>query len=190
MNWQIDSAHSHISFRVRHMMISRVRGEFTEFDGTIDFDENNPEQTEVDVTIEAASIDTREEDRDDHLRSEDFLHVEEFPHIHFRSKRVELIDEEQARLIGDLTIRGETNEVELDVTYQGMAQSPWGSMSAGFAATTTLNRKEWGLTWNQALETGGFLVGDELNVDIELELVKEDVEEAEQEAERAMEAAR
>lgn len=189
MNWQIDSAHSHISFRVRHMMISRVRGEFTEFDGTIDFDENSPEQTDVEVTIEAASIDTQEEDRDEHLRSEDFLYVEKYPTIDFRSKRVELIDEEHAKLIGDLTIRGETNEVELDVTYQGMAQSPWGTMSAGFAATTTLSRKNWGLTWNQALETGGFLVGDELTVDIEIELVNEDVEEAEEDAERAMEAA-
>lgn len=189
MNWQIDSAHSHISFRVRHMMISRVRGEFTEFDGTIDFDENNPEQTDVEVTIEAASIDTQEEDRDEHLRSEDFLYVEKYPTIDFRSKRVELIDEEHAKLIGDLTIRGETNEVELDVTCQGMAQSPWGTMSAGFAATTTLSRKNWGLTWNQALETGGFLVGDELTVDIEIELVNEDVEEAEEDAERAMEAA-
>lgn len=189
MNWQIDTAHSHISFRVRHMMISRVRGEFTEFDGTIDFDEENPEQTEVEVIIDAASIDTREEDRDEHLRSEDFLHVEEYPNIHFRSKRVELIDDDHAKLIGDLTIRGETNEVELDVAYQGMAQSPWGTMSAGFSATTTLNRKNWGLTWNQVLETGGFLVGDELTVDIELELVKEDVEEAEEEAQRAMEAA-
>lgn len=189
MNWQIDNAHSHISFRVRHMMISRVRGEFTEFDGTIDFDENNPEQTDVEVSIDAASIDTREEDRDEHLRSEDFLHVEKYPTIDFRSKHVNLIDEENAKLVGDLTIRGETNEVELDVSYQGMAQSPWGTMSAGFAATTTINRKEWGLTWNQALETGGFLVGDELTVDIELELVKEDVEEAEEDAERAMEAA-
>lgn len=189
MNWQIDNAHSHISFRVRHMMISRVRGEFTEFDGTIDFDENNPEQTDVEVSIDAASIDTREEDRDEHLRSEDFLHVEKYPTIDFRSKHVNLIDEENAKLVGDLTIRGETNEVALDVSYQGMAQSPWGTMSAGFAATTTINRKEWGLTWNQALETGGFLVGDELTVDIELELVKEDVEEAEEDAERAMEAA-
>lgn len=189
MNWQIDNAHSHISFRVRHMMISRVRGEFTEFDGTIDFDENNPEQTDVEVSIDAASIDTREEDRDEHLRSEDFLHVEKYPTIDFRSKCVNLIDEENAKLVGDLTIRGETNEVELDVSYQGMAQSPWGTMSAGFAATTTINRKEWGLAWNQALETGGFLVGDELTVDIELELVKEDVEEAEEDAERAMEAA-
>jgi len=190
MNWTIDSAHSHIGFRVRHMMISTVRGEFTDFDGTIDFDEDNPEATEVDVTINAASIDTREEDRDNHLRSEDFLHVEEYPEITFQSDRVELIDDKNARLFGDLTIRDETHPVELDVEYQGMAQSPWGTMSAGFSATTTLNRKNWGLTWNQALETGGILVGDELKVEIEIELLKEDAEEAQEEVEAAMDAAR
>jgi polyisoprenoid-binding protein YceI len=190
MNWQIDNAHSHVGFKVRHMMISTVRGEFEEFWGTIDFDEENPEETTVDVTIDAASINTREEDRDNHLRSEDFLYVERYPEITFKSKRVELIDENYATLIGDLTIRGETHEVELDVAYQGMAQSPWGTMSAGFSATTTLNRKDWGLVWNKALETGGFLVGDKLDVEIEVELVKQDAEEAVEEAERAMEEAR
>lgn len=188
-SWQIDDAHSHIGFKVRHMMISTVRGEFETFSGTIDFNEANPEATTVDVTIDAASINTREEDRDNHLRSEDFLYVEKYPEITFESTRVELIDDEHATLIGDLTIRGETHEVELDVEYQGMAKSPWGTMSAGFSATTTLNRKEWGLTWNQALETGGILVGDKLEVVIEVELIKQDAEEAEEEAERAMEAA-
>ena len=190
MNWQIDNAHSHIDFKVRHMMISTVRGEFKEFEGSIDFNEDDPEQTKVDVAVDAASIDTREEDRDNHLRSPDFLNAERYPEITFRSKRVELIDDDSARLIGDLTIRGETHEVELDVEYQGMAQSPWGSMSAGFSATTSLDRKDWGLTWNKALETGGFLVGDKLDVEIEVELIKQDVEEAEEEAEAAMEAAR
>ncbi|HEX6386588.1 MAG TPA: YceI family protein [Anaerolineae bacterium] len=122
-------------------------------------------------------------------KGEDFLDVEKYPEIIFESKRVELDDEEHATLIGDLTIRGETHEVELDVEYQGMAKSPWGTMSAGFSAWTTLNRKDWGLAWNQALETGGFLVGDKLDVEIEVELVKQDVEEAEEEAQEAMEAA-
>lgn len=188
-SWQIDNAHSHIGFKVRHMMISTVRGEFEAFSGTIDFNEADPEATTVDVTIDAASINTREEDRDNHLRSEDFLYVEKYPEITFESTRVDLIDDEHATLIGDLTIRGETHEVELDVEYQGMAKSPWGTMSAGFSATTTLNRKDWGLTWNQALETGGILVGDKLEVVIEVELIKQDAEEAEEEAERAMEAA-
>ena len=189
MNWQIDSAHSHIGFAVRHMMISRVRGQFHDFEGTIDFNQDNPEETTVDVIIDATSIDTREEDRDNHLRSEDFLYVEKYPHITFKSKRVELEDEEHATLVGDLTIRGETHEVEVDVEFQGMARSPWGSMSAGFSAWTTLNRKDWGLVWNKALETGGVLVGDKLDVEIELELIKQDIEEAEEEAEAALEAA-
>jgi polyisoprenoid-binding protein YceI len=189
MNWTIDNAHSRIDFKVRHMMISTVRGEFENFEGTIDFNEENPEQTTVDVTIDAASINTRAEDRDNHLRSQDFLYVEKHPEIHFRSKRVELIDDEHALLIGDLTIRGESREVELDVEYQGMAKSPWGSVSAGFSATTSFNRKEWGLQWNQALETGGVLVGDRVDVNIEVELIKQDVEEAEEEAEQAMNAA-
>lgn len=190
MNWQIDNAHSHIGFKARHMMISTVRGSFEEFAGTIDFNEGSPEETAVEVTIDAASINTRQEERDTHLRSADFLHVEEYPEITFTGKHIELLDEDHAILTGDLTIRGETHEVELDVTYQGMAQSPWGAVSAGFSATTTLNRKDWGLVWNQALETGGFLVGDKLEVEIELELVKQDAQEAAAEAEQAQEAAR
>lgn len=189
MSWQIDSAHSHIGFAVRHMMISRVRGKFNEFHGTIDFNEDNPEATTVDVTIDAASIDTREPDRDNHLRSADFLYVEKYPHITFKSKRVELLDDEHATLIGDLTIRGETHEVKVDVEFQGMAKSPWGTMSAGFSAHTTLNRKDWGLMWNKTLETGGVLVGDKVDVEIELELVNQDVQEAEKEAEMAKAAA-
>lgn len=189
MSWKIDPAHSQIQFAVRHMMISTVRGEFHDFSGTIDFDEDNPEETTVHVEIDAASIDTRTEDRDNHLRSPDFLNVEEYPTITFESTRVELIDEDSARLIGDLTIRGETQTVELDVEYQGMAKSPWGQVSAGFSATTRFNRKDWGLSWNQALETGGVLVGDEVKVNIEVELIKQDVEEAEEDVEAAMEAA-
>lgn len=189
MSWQIDSAHSHIQFSVRHMMISTVRGEFHDFNGTIDFDEENPENTTVHVEIDANSIDTRTEDRDNHLRSEDFLHVEEYPTITFDSKRVELQDEKNARLVGDLTIRGETREVTLDVEHQGVAKSPWGQVVAGFRASTSFNRKDWGLQWNQALETGGVLVGDKVKVDIEVELIKEDAEEAEEQVEAAKKAA-
>ena len=175
MSWQIDSAHSHIQFSVRHMMISTVRGEFHDFNGTIDFDEENPENTSVYVEIDASSIDTRTEDRDDHLRSEDFLYVEEYPTITFEGTEVELLDEKHARLIGDLTIRGETRQVILEVEHQGMAKSPWGQFVAGFRAKTSFSRKDWGLRWNQALETGGVLVGDKVKVDIEVELIKEDV---------------
>lgn len=184
MNWKIDTAHSHVQFSVRHMMISTVRGEFETFDGTIDFDQENPEDSEVKVRIDAASINTREEDRDNHLRSPDFLNVEDYPYLIFESKRVEQTSDDSGRIVGDLTIRGVTNEVVLEVDYHGVARSPWGSTSAGFSATTSINRKDWGLTWNQALETGGVLVGDKVTIDIELELVKQE----EQVREEAVEA--
>lgn len=176
MSWQIDQAHSHIQFAVRHMMISTVRGEFEKFNGTIDFDPENPEQSQVSVRIDAASINTRQPDRDNHLRSADFFNVEEYPVLLFESKRIERLGDNRGRVVGDLTIRGVTREVVLDVEYAGMARSPWGTTSAGFSATTTLDRKEWGLTWNQALETGGVLVGDKIKVNIEIELVKQEEE--------------
>jgi polyisoprenoid-binding protein YceI len=174
MTWKIDPAHSSIQFSVRHMMISTVRGRFRGFSGEIEFDPDRPEQTTVFARIDASSIDTDVTDRDNHLRSPDFLEVEAYPYLIFESKRVEQTGEETAQLIGDLTVRDTTREVVLDVAYQGMAQSPWGTTSAGFAATTTLNRKNWGLAWNQALETGGVLVGDKIKVNIEVELIKEE----------------
>lgn len=174
MEWKIDPAHSHVQFSVRHMMISTVRGEFEEFDGQIEFDEDNPEISILDIRIDASSINTREEDRDNHLRSPDFLNADEYPYLVFKSKRVEQTGENEGRVVGDLTIRDVTNEVVLDVTYQGTAKSPWGSTSAGFSAKTEINRKDWGLTWNQALETGGVLVGDKIKIDIEVELVKQE----------------
>lgn len=176
MSWQIDPAHSHIQFSVRHMMISTVRGEFEKFGGTIDFDPENPEQSQVSVRIDTASINTRQTDRDNHLRSADFFHVEEYPAILFESKRIEQTGRDKGRVVGDLTIRGVTREIVLDVEYAGTARSPWGTTSAGFSATTSLDRKEWGLTWNQALETGGVLVGDKIKVDIEIEIVKQEEE--------------
>jgi polyisoprenoid-binding protein YceI len=174
MAWQIDNAHSSINFTVRHMMIANVRGEFENFSGTIDLDEQTPANTTVDVQIEAASINTRENRRDEHLRSSDFLNAAEYPYLTFKSKRVEVLDDSHARLIGDLTIRGVTHEVVLDTEYVGQAKSPWGTTSAGFNASTKINRKDWGLNWNQALETGGVLVGDEIKINIELELVKQE----------------
>jgi len=172
MNWQIDPAHSHISFSVRHMMISKVRGFFDSFSGTIDFNEENPVNTVVDVTIDAASINTRDEKRDGHLKSPDFLNAEQYPNLTFIGKRVEQDDANNGRLIGDLTILDVTHEVALDVHYTGIAKSPYGSESAGFQASTSISRKAWGLEWNVALETGGWLVGDKINIDIELEIIK------------------
>jgi polyisoprenoid-binding protein YceI len=173
MAWKIDTAHSEINLSVRHMMISTVRGRFEKFSGTVDFDQENPENTKVDVQIEAASINTREEQRDAHLRSPDFLNVEQYPYLTFKSKRVELINERQARLIGDLTIRDVTKEVVLDVVFNGLARSPFGTENAGFSASTVINRKDWGLVWNVALETGGVLVDEEVKINIEVELIKQ-----------------
>lgn len=173
MAWKIDSSHSHVTFGVRHMMISTARGRFGEVNGTVEFDEANPSKSTVNVQIEAASIDTRDAQRDGHLRSPDFLDAENYPTLTFVSKRVEKIDDSHGRIIGDLTIRGVSKEVVLNTEYAGQAKSPWGTTSAGFSAKTSINRKDWGLEWNGALETGGVLVGDQVNIDIDLEIVKE-----------------
>ncbi len=172
MSWQIDSSHSHINFTARHMMISKVRGSFESFSGTVNFNEENPVNSTVEIAVDLSSINTRDAQRDGHLKSPDFFDVASHPTMRFVSTRVEQIDENNGRLIGDLTIKGVTHEVALDVEYAGVAKSPWGTESAGFSATGSLNRKDWGLNWNQALETGGVLVGDKINIEIELELVK------------------
>ncbi len=174
ITYQIDPAHSSIDFNVRHMMISKVRGSFAKFDGNIALDEQHPENTTVEVHINAASITTAQPDRDNHLRSPDFLYVEKFPDIIFKSRHVELQDKEHAHLVGDLTIQDKTHEVVLSVVYNGKAMSPWGATSYGFEGHTTINRADWGLTWNKALETGGWLVGDSINIDVSLELVKQE----------------
>jgi polyisoprenoid-binding protein YceI len=173
MAWQIDSAHSQIQFSVKHMMISTARGTFDRFRGTVEADEQNPTAATVDVQIEAASINTRDEKRDGHLRSPDFFNAAEYPYLTFKSTRVERLDERTGKLYGELTIRDVTRPVVLDVEYAGMAKSPWGTTSAGFSATTKINRKDFGLNWNVALETGGWLVGEQITITIELELVKQ-----------------
>ena len=174
MSWQIDLAHSEVNFSVRHMMISKVRGTFETFSGTVNFDEVNPTNTTIDIRIESASIDTREKQRDEHLRSPDFFNVGEFPALTFKSTKVESADSQDGKLYGELTIRGVSKPVVLDVEYAGQAKSPWGNVSAGFSAKTVINREDWGLTWNQALETGGILVGNKIKIEIELELIKQD----------------
>ena len=173
MAWKIDPAHAQVTFSARHMMIANVRGRFEKFTVQVDFDENNPINSMVDVQIDAASINTNDPQRDGHLKSPDFLDVENYPYITFTSKRIEKKDKSHGRIIGDLTIRGVTHEVPLEVEYLGQARSPWGTTSAGFNAHARISRKDWGLTWNVALETGGVLVGDEVTINIELEIVKE-----------------
>ncbi len=173
MPWNIDFSHSQLQFVARHMMIAKVTGYFESFSGEVNLDLNNPERTTADIRIDTASVNTRDERRDAHLQSADFFDVERYPVMRFQSKRVEVIDEENARLIGDLTIKDITHEVVLDVQFLGKAKSPWGASSAGFSASTTINRKDWGLNWNVALETGGFLVGDKIGINIDLELVEQ-----------------
>lgn len=174
MSWKIDTAHSEINFTVRHMMISNVRGRFERFEGTVEFDEQNPTNSSVEVKIEAASINTREPQRDAHLKSPDFLDAEKFPYLIFKSKKIEVIDSNHGRIIGDLTIRNVTNEVTLEVEYNGTVKSPFGHTSAGFSATTTINRKDWGLQWNVPLEAGGWLVGETVQINIEIEMIKQE----------------
>jgi polyisoprenoid-binding protein YceI len=174
MAWIIDSAHSEVNFSVRHMMISNVRGRFEKLEGVVEFDENDPTLSSVEVKIDASSINTREPQRDGHLKSPDFLEVEKYPFISFTSKRVEMHGQSQGRITGDLTIKDVTKEVVLDVDYAGTARSPYGNTSAGFSASTKINRKDFGLTWNVALETGGVLVGEDININIEVELIKQE----------------
>jgi polyisoprenoid-binding protein YceI len=173
MTWNIDNAHSEVTFTVRHMMISKVRGRFNDFTGTVDFNEADPAASSVAVEIQVDSLDTREAQRDGHLKSPDFFDAATYPTITFKSKRVEKTGENTGRIIGDLTIHGVTREVALDTEYSGQSKSPWGTTSAGFSATTKINRKDFGLNWNQALETGGILVGEEVTISIELEIVKQ-----------------
>ena len=177
MAWKIDSSHSRVAFSVRHMMISNVHGQFQNVTGTVEFDEGQPTASSVDVQIEAASIDTHDEKRDGHLRSADFFDAVQYPYLAFKSRRVEVVDDSHGKLYGDLTIKGITHPVVLAVEYSGMAKSPWGTSSAGFTAATKINRKDWELNWNVALETGGVLVGDTINISIELEIVKQGVPE-------------
>ena len=173
MAWVIDPAHSEINFSARHMMISTVRGRFEKFSGTVNFDQAAPARTTVDVQIEAASVNTKEAKRDGHLKSPDFFDAANYPYLTFKSKRVNVVDSQHARLVGDLTIRNVTKQVVLDVEYAGQAKSPWGTTSAGFSAQTKINREEWGLTWNQTLETGGVLVGKDITLSIKIEIVKQ-----------------
>lgn len=177
MSWKIDSAHSEITFSVRHMMISNVRGRFEKFSGEVNFNPDDLATSSVDVKIDASSINTREAQRDGHLMSPDFLNVETYPYLTFKSMQVEKVNENHGKIYGDLTIRGVTRPVVLDVEYSGVARSPYGTTSAGFSASTTINRKDWGLTWNVALETGGLLVGEDIKINIELEIVKQEVAE-------------
>ena len=169
--WKIDPSHTLVEFSAKHMMITTVKGRVAEVDGTIYTDEKTPQNSSVEATLKATSLDTRTDQRDNHLRSADFLNVEKFPEIKFRSTRIKG-DKEHFKLTGNLTIRDVTKEITLDVEYEGRNKDPWGGERVGFSASGKFDRREFGLTWNQALETGGVLVGNDIKVNIEVQAVK------------------
>ena len=173
--WQIDPNHSLVEFSTKHMMITTVKGRFGRVSGTVTVDERNPDRSRVEAEIEAASIDTRAEQRDQHLRSPDFLEADNHAQITFSSRRVEGSSSnpgDEFRVIGDLTIRGTTREVTLDAVYEGIGKDPWGGERVSFSARTKIDRRDFGLTWNQALETGGILVGNEIKISLEVQAVR------------------
>jgi polyisoprenoid-binding protein YceI len=172
--WQLDAAHSSVEFAVKHLMISTVKGRFADVAGHVTVEEDDVTTAQVDVTIGAKSIDTGVGKRDDHLRSADFFDVENHPALRFTSKKVERTGDDELHVTGDLTIRDVTREIVLRVEEGGRANDPWGGERAAFHATAKVDRKDFGLTWNQALETGGVLVGDEVRITIDAQLVLQD----------------
>jgi len=170
MKYEFDAAHSQIEFTVKHMMVSTVRGRFNKFSGDLDIDEQNPAASSVDVAIDVASIDTGQEGRDNHLRSPDFFNATEFPTITFKSTKVEPKGDGKYHVTGDLTIHGVTKPHTLEVTREGPITNPYGKQVNAFSMSTKISRKEFGLEWNVALESGGWLVSDEVKIFIEAEV--------------------
>ena len=171
--WNIDPAHSLAEFKVKHMMIANVKGHFSKVAGVLVHDESDRTKSRVEATIEAASIETRESQRDTHLKSADFLHVEKFPTLSFKSNDIKVADDGELKVQGDLTIRGVTRKVTFAVEGPTPpTKDPWGNTRIAVSATTKINRKDYGLTWNAALETGGILVGEEVAITLEAEFVK------------------
>jgi polyisoprenoid-binding protein YceI len=169
--WIFDPAHTSAEFSARHMMVTTVRGKFEKVSGTLEFDPANPTAASVEARIDAASLNTGVADRDNHLRSADFLDVANYPTITFKSTKIEMTGENEARITGDLTIRGVTRPVVIDAEYLGQGKNPWGKTVAGFSGRAKINREDWGLTWNVALETGGWLVGKDINITLEAEAI-------------------
>jgi polyisoprenoid-binding protein YceI len=172
MSWTVDPNHTQVEFSAKHMGIMTVKGHITGVQATLDFNEDDFTASSVAATIDPQTLTTNDERRDAHLKSADFLNVEQFRSIAFKSTRIERAAHDQYTMTGDLTIRGVTRPVSLDVVYSGQAKDPMGNMHAGFSAYTTINRKDWGLNWNMALETGGLLVGEDVKLTLEVEAVK------------------
>jgi len=171
--WVLDPSHSELLFKVKHLMITNVKGEFRKFSGDAISNGNDFSSAQVNLTIEAPSIFTNNEDRDKHLKSDDFFDVENHSTLQFKSKSLEKTGDDEYKLKGDLTIKGVTKEVLLDVEFGGINKDPWGAEKAGFSVNGKINRKEWGLNWNAALETGGVLVGEEVKIMAEVQFTKE-----------------
>jgi polyisoprenoid-binding protein YceI len=169
--WKLDPSHTLVEFSAKHLMITTVKGRITDVEGTIVMDEKNPRNSSVEATLKAVSIDTRTEQRDQHLRSADFLNAELFPEIKFRSTKVEG-DKDSFKLTGDLTIRDVTRPITLDIRFEGQQTDPWGGERIGFSGSGKIDRRDFGLTWNQALETGGVVVGNDVKITLEVEAVK------------------
>lgn len=169
--WTIDTSHSSVDFVVRHMVVSKTRGTFTDWSGSIEVDKEDPSKSSVLATIAVASIDTRDKKRDAHLISPDFFEADKYPTIEFKSRRIEG-NGELFKVIGDLTIHDKTHEVVLDADYNGLNQDPWGNTRVHYSARTTINRKDFDLSWNQALEAGGLLIGETVTIEIEIEALK------------------
>lgn len=172
MNWQIDYQHAYVGFSGRHLMVANVRGEFEKFTATVNFDEEDITRSSAEVQIEAASVKTRNADRDAHFRSADFFETEKYPYIYFKSKKVVMQDANNGQLIGDLTIKDITREVTLDLEYSGTSLSPFQTYSAGFSLRTKVDRRDWDLKWNMVLAGGGLVASNEINLIIDFELTK------------------
>ncbi len=171
--WSVDPAHATAEFKVKHMMIAHVKGHFSKVTGVLVHDESDPTKSHVEATIEAASIETREPQRDTHVKSADFLHTEKFPTLSFKSTDIKVVGDGELKVQGDLTIRGVTRKMTFAVEGPTPAmKDPWGNTRIAISATTKISRKDFGLTWNAALETGGILVGDEVTITLDVEFMK------------------
>lgn len=170
--WALDPAHSSVDFSIRHMMIANVKGAFHNFSATIEADPTDLTTATIEFTVDTASVDTRNKDRDAHLVSADFFDVENFPNLTFRATNIEKNDEGEYNVTGDLTLHGVTKQETFAVTFEGQGKDPWGNEKVGFSATGSVNRSDYGLTWNAALETGGVLVGDKVKINLQLQAAK------------------
>ncbi|GGJ09188.1 polyisoprenoid-binding protein [Alicyclobacillus cellulosilyticus] len=171
--WALDLAHSNIDFSIKHMMFARVNGSFKKFDANIEADPEDLTTATIEFTVDASSIDTRNEDRDNHLRSADFFDVEKYPAITFKATKITRKSPGEYEVTGDLTIRDVTRQETFIVTYEGSGKDPWGNERAGFSARGTISRSEYGLKWNAVLETGGVLVGDDVQISVVIQAIKQ-----------------